>query len=230
MNLPTPVLEARWLQEAAAAMSVDLEAGQAATLLSYIAQLQRWNRSYNLTAIKDPVQMLVQHVVDSLALMPTLRQILYKNTASTDDVAGGRVVDVGSGAGLPGVVIAALEPRCEVVCVDAVEKKTTFIRQMAGVLSLPNLSAVHARVEALPPQEAAVVVSRAFASLEDFVRLSGRHAAPGGCLLAMKGKVPEDEMAALPGTGWAVADITDLQVPGMQASRCLIRLCREGSP
>ena len=228
MNLSSPVLEVQWLQDAAAALSVTLDTEQAGKLLSYIGQLQRWNRSYNLTAIKDPVQMLLHHVVDSLAVIPVLRQRLYKNTAICEGERL-RVVDVGSGAGLPGIVIAVLEPQCEVVCVDAVEKKTTFIRQMAGVLTLPNLTAVHARVETLVAQQAAVVVSRAFASLDDFARLSGVHVAPGGCLLAMKGKIPEDEIAALPETGWVVTEITELQVPGLSANRCLITLNREGS-
>src|SRR5690606_18650826 len=129
--------------------------------------------TYNLTALRDPEQMLIQHVFDSLAVLPHVIDILYKNT-----VENALIVDVGSGAGLPGVIMAIMQPGWSVHCIDAVEKKMAFVRQMSGALHLPNLQAVHQRVETIAPYQADVVVSRAFASLSDFASLAGRHVAP----------------------------------------------------
>jgi 16S rRNA (guanine527-N7)-methyltransferase len=191
-----------------------------------MAQLQRWNKTYNLTALRDPEQMLVQHLFDSLAALPPLANILYKNT-----VFDAKIVDVGSGAGLPGVVLAALKPAWHVSCVDAVEKKTAFVRQMSGVLALPNLKAVHARVETLAPLDADVVVSRAFASLADFATLAGAHVGARGHLVAMKGREPTEEIETLhQQTPWRVDHIQPLVVPELNAQRCLVWMSRQGTP
>ncbi|MEI2417049.1 16S rRNA (guanine(527)-N(7))-methyltransferase RsmG [Orrella sp. JC864] len=217
----------RRLQAAAQALDVPLAPAQAQQLLDYLAQMQRWNRTYNLTALRDPEQMLVQHVFDSLSVVAPLERELARQGRA----AQACVMDVGSGGGLPGVVIAVCKPGWSVCCVDAVEKKTAFVRQMGGALKLPNLSARHSRIEQLDPAACDVVVSRAFASLQDFSRLAGRHVRPGGWLLAMKGRDPVDETAALEQDGqWAVARSEPLHVPELQAQRCLIWMCRKGNP
>jgi 16S rRNA (guanine527-N7)-methyltransferase len=183
-----------------------------ARLLAYLDLLQKWNRAYNLSAVRDPMAMVSQHLLDCLAVLPALDRHLP---------AGARVLDVGSGAGLPGVVLAALRPGWQVTCVDAVAKKASFVRQVALELALPNLNAEHARVEQLPPWGADVVVSRAFASLADFCVGTVRHLGPVGCWVAMKGRVPEDEIAALPASV-EVFHVEPLRVPGLDAQRCLV--------
>lgn len=184
-----------------------------AQLLAYLDLLHKWNRAYNLSAVRDPRQMVHQHLLDCLAALPALDRQLQGREA--------RILDVGSGAGLPGVVWALMRPRWSLCCVDAVAKKASFVRQVAAELALRNLRAEHARVEQLllPPFD--VVVSRAFASLADFSRLTRGQLAAGGCWLAMKGKLPEDEIAAL-GADVTVFHVERLQVPGLGAQRCLV--------
>ncbi len=209
------------LAHAAGALGVQMDPERASTLLAYMEQLQRWNRTYNLTAVRDPEQMLVQHLFDSLSVLGPMEQAL------PHALSHATVVDVGSGGGLPGVVLAIMRPQWQVCCVDAVEKKMAFVRQMSGALALPNLRAVHARVETLEPMEADIVVSRAFASLLDFATLAGRHVAQGGHLLAMKGREPEDEIGALrAGARWDVERIEPLSVPELDARRCLVWMSR----
>lgn len=193
----------------------------AAKLLDYLAQMQRWNRTYNLTAIRDPQQMLVQHLFDSLAVVAPFSDALGAPGTPA------KIYDVGSGGGLPGVVLAIMRSEWSVTCIDAVEKKTAFVRQMSGALALPNLQACHARIESLEPADCNIVTSRAFASLEDFTRLAGRHVRNDGTLVAMKGKVPDDEIQALHACGqWQVDRIEPLLVPDLQAERCLIWMRR----
>ena len=190
-------------------------------LLAYLALLVRWNATYNLTAIRDPQEMLTQHLADCLAVVGPLRRHL-------DAGSKRRVLDVGSGGGLPGVVLAALEPGWAVTCVDTVGKKVAFIRQVGVELGLPNLLAEHARVEALKAAPFDLITSRAFASLADFVRLTRGLLAPGGVWAAMKGRRPQDELAVLPGD-IDVFHVEPLIVPGLDAERCLIWL-RESAP
>ncbi|WP_454003441.1 16S rRNA (guanine(527)-N(7))-methyltransferase RsmG [Alcaligenes sp. Marseille-Q7550] len=195
-------------------------------LLAYIQQLQRWNRTYNLTALRDPDQMLVQHIFDSLSVVRPFQEHLANDVAVDKSV---RIVDVGSGAGLPGVVLAASCSTWNITCIDAVEKKMAFVRQMVGTLGLPNLRALHVRVEQQPPLEADIVVSRAFSSLLDFVNLAGRHVREGGRIAAMKGRVPEEEIAALQDqSAWKVERIEPLTVPELEAQRCLVWLVQQG--
>ncbi|MGB3289897.1 MAG: 16S rRNA (guanine(527)-N(7))-methyltransferase RsmG [Burkholderiaceae bacterium] len=213
------------LDAAAQALGLDMNPGQRDALLDYLDQLQRWNRTYNLTALRDPEQMLIQHVFDSLAVLPPLIDILYKNTVESPVI-----VDVGSGAGLPGAVMAIMQPDWSVYCVDAVEKKMAFVRQVSGVLRLANLQAVHQRVETLAPYEADVVVSRAFASLLDFASLAGPHVARTGRLLAMKGREPTEEIDALQQqTDWRVSHVQPLSVPELNAQRCLVWMTHQGA-
>ena len=192
-------------------------------LIEYLELIARWNRVYNLTAVRDPADMLSQHLLDSLAVVPSLRRQVAQ--ARPGDQGQGdrlRVLDVGSGAGLPGVVLSIVEPGWEVTCVDAVAKKASFIRQVAAELGLPRLQAQHARVESLPALPGHdVVTSRAFASLVDFVTLTGHLLNPQGCWMAMKGRVPEDELADLP-ADVEVFHVEQLKVPGLDAQRCLV--------
>ncbi len=209
------------LARACEQLGLDADASARARLLDYLAQMQRWNRTYNLTAIRDPQQMLVQHLFDSLAAVAPFSEALGGPDAPA------KVYDVGSGGGLPGVVLAIMRPHWSVTCVDAVEKKTAFVRQMSGALVLPNLQARHARIETLEPAECNIVTSRAFASLDDFAQLAGRHVRNDGTLVAMKGKHPEDEIQALHARGqWQVDHIQPLSVPELQAERCLVWMRR----
>lgn len=215
MSQPDPAARAA-LEAIVAALGLAAGPDQLDRLQDYLALLRRWNATYNLTAVRDPAQMLSQHLADCLAVVGPLRRQL-------GETAGRRVIDVGSGGGLPGVVLAVMLPDLQVTCVDTVGKKVAFVRQVAAELRLPNLHAEHARVESLRVPPVDLVVSRAFASLSDFVHLTGHLLAPGGVWMAMKGKRPDDEMAGLP-AGVAVFHVEPLQVPGLDAERCLVWL------
>ncbi len=192
-------------------------------LLSYLDLLARWNSTYNLTAVRDPQDMLRQHLADCLAVVgPMARQLAQAHGGAAGATPQAiRVLDVGSGGGLPGVVLAAMFPHWSVVCVDTVGKKAAFIRQAAVELGLRNLSGEHARVEALRATPFDVITSRAFASLVDFTRLTRSLLAPQGVWMAMKGRAPTEELAALPGD-IEVFHVEPLTVPGLQAERCLV--------
>lgn len=210
------------LRAGLSALGLVLPEGAEARLLAYLDALQRWNRVYNLTALREPAQMLTHHLLDSLAVVVPLRRQLGLPVLPAVSVQppARRVLDVGSGGGLPGVVLAIACPDLEVTCVDAVAKKVAFIEQIAATLRLPHLHGVHARVQALSgPYD--VIVSRAFASLVDFTAWSRLALAPDGVWLAMKGRVPQDEIAALPPTVH-VFHVEPLTVPGLDAQRCLV--------
>ncbi|MES2957215.1 MAG: 16S rRNA (guanine(527)-N(7))-methyltransferase RsmG [Pseudomonadota bacterium] len=202
------------LQADAAALGLSLAPEAADRLLAYLQLLAKWNATYNLTAVRDPVLMRTQHLADCLAVVPSLRR---RSAAGRP----ARILDVGSGGGLPGVVLASVDPAWDVTCVDAVGKKAAFVRQVAAELTLPNLHAVHARVEALAPQSFGVVTARAFATLVDFTRLTRPLLAPDGVWMAMKGQRPEAEIAAL-GQDIDVFHVEPLRVPGLDAERCLV--------
>lgn len=214
----TEALQAR-LQEGAAAMGLELSAPQLAQLMEFLALLQKWNKVYNLTAVRDPQEMLTHHLLDSLAAVGPLR----RHVAAQAGEGGGavRLLDVGSGGGLPGVVFAICCPDVNVSCVDTVGKKAAFIQQAAVALKLRNLHGVHARVETLTaPFD--IISCRAFASLPDFVTWSqSALAMPHGVWLAMKGKHPADEIAALPAEV-QVFHVEQLTVPGLDAERCIV--------
>lgn len=188
-------------------------------LAAYAALLQRWNATYNLTAVRSPDDILTHHLADCLAVVPALQR----------QGAGGRLLDVGSGGGLPGVVIATMLPRWDVTCVDTVGKKAAFVRQAAGALALPNLHAAHARVEALKLPAFDAITARAFASLADLVKLTRAQMAPGGVWMAMKGRAPEDEIRALP-DDVDVFHVEPLAVPGLDAQRCLVWMRLRATP
>lgn len=205
------------LRLGAQALGVALSPQQEQTLLDYMAWIAKWNRVYNLTAVRDPHDMLVQHILDSLAVVPALRR--HQAQVQLHSL---KVLDVGAGAGLPGVVLAIACPDVQVACVDTVAKKALFIEQVAAALRLPNLRGIHARIENLQ-ETYDVVTSRAFASLVDFTQWSAKSLAPHGVWMAMKGKHPEAELAELP-SHIEVFHVEPLNVPGLDAERCLIWL------
>lgn len=200
------------LRAGVAELGLELDDGQIRQLLQYQALLDKWGKVYNLTAVRDPAEMLTHHLLDSLAVVAPLR----RQTGS----AAIRLLDVGSGAGLPGVVIAICCPEVQVHCLDAVAKKAAFVQQAAGTLRLPNLRGIHGRVEQVR-EVYQVVSSRAFASLVDFVDGSRTALAADGVWLAMKGKHPDAEIAALP-QGVSVFHVEQLRVPGLAAERCIV--------
>ncbi|MDQ0081720.1 16S rRNA (guanine527-N7)-methyltransferase [Variovorax boronicumulans] len=206
------------LRAGAAVMGVALSDLQGEQLLAYGTLMLKWNKVYNLTALRDPGSVLTHHLLDSLAAVAPLQR----------EWAGkGKLLDVGSGGGLPGVVIAIMRPDLEVSCLDAVAKKAAFVQQVAAELELPNLRGLHARVESLVGSYE-IISSRAFASLPDFFNGSMNLLAPGGVWLAMKGKVPTDELAALP-KGVAVFHVEQLAVPGLDAERCIVWARKEAA-
>ncbi len=260
-------------------LGLNLSDGQVDQLLAYQDLIAKWNKVYNLTAVRDPQEMLTHHLLDSLAAIPPLlRQMEGQQPGFTltssggacesdgcvtpakagvhvdraevssvavdsrfrgsdRDLSGGawgqqplRLLDVGSGGGLPGVVIAITCPQIEVHCVDTVLKKATFIQQVAASLKLPNLRGIHARVESLKAEEGDaydVVCSRAFASLVDFTTWSRSALRTGAVWMAMKGKYPADELAALP-PDILVFHVEQLVVPGLDAERCIVWMRRTG--
>ena len=203
-----------------AELDLVLSDAQVAALLDYLALIQKWTKVYNLTAVRDPDEMLTHHLLDSLAVIAPLRLQMTNFGLRADAGSALRLLDVGSGAGLPGVVIAICCPDIQVECVDTVGKKAAFIQQVAVTLKLPNLRGVHARVESLTDRYQ-VISSRAFASLLDFTNWSIKALAEQGVWMAMKGKHPADEMAALP-SGVDVFHVEQLVVPGLDAERCVV--------
>ena len=203
----------------AQSLGLGLSDAQITQLMDFLALLQKWNKVYNLTAVRDPQEMLTHHLLDSLAAVPPLRR--HVAALAGEGRGAVRLLDVGSGGGLPGVVFAICCPDVDVSCVDTVGKKAAFIQQAALALKLRNLHGVHARVETLvTPFD--IISCRAFASLPDFVTWSrAALAAPHGVWLAMKGKHPPDEIAALP-ADVAVFHVEQLAVPGLDAERCII--------
>lgn len=198
-----------------ALLQLELNDHQIRQLLDYQALIAKWTKVYNLTAVRDPAEMMTHHLLDSLAVISPLQRQMKQ----------GSLLDVGSGAGLPGVVFAICCPTIRVTCVDTVAKKATFIKQVALELKLHNLSGLHARVENIA-QPFDVICSRAFASLVDFTRWSVGALAPQGVWLAMKGKHPAEEIAAL-SDSVAVFHVEQLQVPGLDAERCVVWMRRK---
>lgn len=200
------------LKLGATELGLSLSDVQLEQLQGYLALIRKWNKVYNLTAVRDPQEMLTHHVLDSLtAVAPLLR-----HTGG----AAAKVLDVGSGGGLPGIVLAICRPELDISCVDTVGKKAAFIQQVAASLKLPNLRGVHARVESLSgPFD--VICCRAFAALPDFVNWSRGALAPNGVWMAMKGKHPQEEIDALP-QGVQVFHVEPLHVPGLDVERCMV--------
>jgi 16S rRNA (guanine527-N7)-methyltransferase len=201
------------LIDQASHLGCELNADQADRLESYVGLLVKWNQVHNLTAIRNPVDMRVQHLLDCLAVVAPLRRQLGDLSA--------RVLDVGSGAGLPGVVLAVAMPELQVTCVDAVAKKAAFVTQVAAELGLKNLRAEHARVEQLRLPSFDVVTSRALGSLRDLVRLTRPLLKLGGVWMAMKGIHPAEEIAELAQEA-QMFHVEPLHIPALQGERCLV--------
>jgi 16S rRNA (guanine527-N7)-methyltransferase len=204
------------LRAGLAGLDLPLAEGQIEQLLQFAALLQKWTRVYNLTALRHPDEILTHHILDSAAVVRPLRQLTQG--------AAIRLLDVGSGGGLPGVVVAIACPEVSVDCVDAVAKKAAFIQQAAAALRLPNLRGVQCRVEHVR-ERYEVVASRAFAALGEFVALSSSALSEQGAWMAMKGKYPAEEVARLPAEV-ELFHVEQLQVPGLSADRCLLWLRR----
>ena len=205
------------LRQGAKALGLSLNDTQIAQLLGYHALIQKWNKVYNLTAIREPGEMLTHHLLDSLAIVAPLNRHIVQQTSG----ASVNMLDVGAGAGLPGVVVAICCPQVSVTCVDAVAKKMAFVQQVATELKLPNLKALHARVETLEDKYD-VITSRAFATLLDFVTGSRAALKPAtGVWLAMKAKDTSVEVAQLP-SDVRVFHVEQLSVPGLDAERCIV--------
>jgi len=213
------------LRQGLAGLALALDDTQVGQLLNYLSLIDKWNKVYNLTAVRDPQEMLTHHLLDSLAVVNPVQAYLASAHRAADapgERKSLRLLDVGSGAGLPGVVLAICCPALEVHCVDTVGKKAAFIQQVAVSLGLPHLRALHARVEKLRGSYD-LVCSRAFASLLDFTSWSEAVLAPQGAWMAMKGKHPAQELAALP-PQIEVFHVEQLAVPGLDAERCLVWL------
>ena len=205
------------LRQGAQALGLALSEQQCGRLLDYQALLGKWNKVYNLTAVRDPSQMMTHHLLDSLAAVSAF-------------TGARQVLDVGAGGGLPGIVLAIwaaeAEPGMHITLVDTVQKKTAFLTQVKAQLQLNNVTVLHARVEQLPiEQQYDVITSRAFAELKDFVDWSNHLLLAGGKFIALKGVMPQQEIERLP-TGWAVTAVQALQVPGLDAERHLVFLER----
>lgn len=189
------------------ALNLPVDDVQLEMLLSFIKLIEKWNKAYNLTAVRDPLEMVGLHLLDSLAILPHIKSP--------------RVADIGTGAGLPGIPLAICMPECHFTLVDSNSKKTRFVQQAALELRLKNLDVVHSRVELLKPQTLfSTVICRAFASMGDILNLTGHLLADDGLLLAMKGQMPAEELLALSSD----YTVVPLVVPGIDAERCLIRL------
>ncbi len=211
------------LEQGARELGLTLSDVQLGQLLAFLSLLQKWNKVYNLTSVRDPEAMLALHLLDSMAaVVPLQRHLAHVSEPSGREL---RLLDVGSGGGLPGVIFAICIPELKVHCVDAVGKKTAFVQQVAVNLALKNLNGIHARVEALKGSYD-VVSSRAFASLADFTEWSGDALVANGVWLAMKGQQPHDEIAALPDC-LEVFHVEQLTVPGLTAERCIVWMRRD---
>ena len=205
------------LRQGASCLGLALSDTQVSQLLQYQDWLAKWNRVYNLTAVREPQAMLVQHLLDSLSIVGPLRAQLAQMGLSQ-----ARLLDVGSGGGLPGVVIAIALPEVQVHCVDTVQKKALFIQQVSAAMGLKHLKGIHSRVEQLRDSYD-VVSSRAFASLKDFTTWSRQALAPHGVWMAMKGKHPAQELTEL-GPDVTLLSQQNLHVPGLDAERCVLWL------
>jgi 16S rRNA (guanine527-N7)-methyltransferase len=201
-----------------AALQLELSEQQISQLLAYQEMIGKWTKVYNLTSVRDPAEMMTHHLLDSLSVVPALQR--YLQGAGLAQGIG--LLDVGSGAGLPGVVIAICCPAVNVTCVDTVAKKAAFIKQAALALKLPNLAGLHARVESIT-KPFDVICSRAFASLADFANWSVGALAQQGVWMAMKGRHPADELLNLP-KNIAMFHVEQLKVPGLEAERCVLWL------
>ncbi|GAB4306009.1 MAG: 16S rRNA (guanine(527)-N(7))-methyltransferase RsmG [Methylophaga sp.] len=199
------------LEKGCKALSIDLSADQQQQLLDYVALLVKWNKVYNLTSVREPAAMLSRHILDSLSILPYLE-------AAT-------LLDVGTGAGLPGIPVAIARPDCQVTLLDSNSKKTRFLQQVKAELGLHNVTVVHGRVEQVSLPKFAIITARAFASIDDIIKLAGQHCEQNGRLVLMKGVYPEEELQ-FDASGFRLQDVVSLSVPECEGERHLVRLIR----
>lgn len=191
-----------------AALGLEIDSGAQQKLLDYLRLLEKWNKVHNLTAVRDPDEMVTLHLLDSLSVLP--------------HIGRGRLLDVGSGAGLPGIVLALTRPDLSVTTLDSVSKKASFMRQAKAELEISNLEVICGRVEAQPPERKFdMIVSRAFSEISDFLRLTRHLLAEDGQWLAMKGVYPHEELEQLKDVRY---EVVELNVPGLDARRHLVFL------
>lgn len=196
------------LSQGLAELGIDLDAATQQKLLDYLALLEKWNKVHNLTAVRDPSDMVTLHLLDSLSVLPHIKS--------------GRLLDVGSGAGLPGIPLSIVRPDLQVTVMDSSHKKASFMRQAKAALGIPNLEVVCGRVEEFHPEHKFnMVISRAFSDLAEFMRLTTHLCDEGGVWLAMKGVYPFDELAQIKGP---TSEVVPLRVPGLEAQRHLVFL------
>jgi len=208
---PTDDLEQR-IGGTLQSFAAELPDGSIPRLAAFLRMLARWNQAYNLTSVRDPAEMVTRHLGDSLTALPF--------------IAGDRLLDIGAGAGLPGIPLAIALPACRVTLLDSQVKKARFLRQAIGELRLANAEVVHSRVEDYQPvQPFETIICRAFASLADFVAAAAPLLAPGGRLVAMKGRLPQAEIDALP-AGWQLLQAKPVAVPGLVGERHILVLAR----
>ncbi|KKL76750.1 hypothetical protein LCGC14_2041760 [marine sediment metagenome] len=200
------------LKNGCLALNIDLSSEQENKLLVYVELLHKWNKVYNLTSVREPAEMMSRHILDSLSIA------LYM-TADT-------LLDVGTGAGLPGIPLAILQPDMAVTLLDSNSKKTRFLQQMKTELSLSNVYVVHGRVEEVTLEKFAIITARAFASIDDIIKLAGQHCEKGGQLVLMKGQYPTDELV-FESSAFHLQDIITLDVPECEAERHLVRLIKD---
>ena len=201
-----------------AMVGVEINAAARESMLAYVALLDKWNKVYNLTAVREPERMIGMHILDSLSVLP------YISGAK-------RILDVGTGGGLPGIPLAIARPALQVTMLDAIAKKTAFVRQAIGELELKNADVITGRVESpLVIEKFDHVISRAFADLKDFVDAAGHHCVVGGTMLAMKGIYPHEELGRVP-AGFLVSNVVALKVPDVDAERHLVIIQKKpGNP
>lgn len=192
-------------------LGLSLTDDQQIKLQRYVGLLDKWNKVYNLTSVRDPNEMVSRHILDSLTILPYLE--------------GDSLLDVGTGAGLPGIPVAIAFPNIAVTLLDTNSKKTRFLQQVKAELNLDNVTVVHARVEEADLPKFAMVTARAFATIEDIIALTGRHCDDAGSLLLMKGVRPDDEIETI-GSGFKLRDLVTLNVPNCDGERHLIRIVK----
>ncbi|AFZ83352.1 glucose inhibited division protein B [Candidatus Kinetoplastibacterium blastocrithidii TCC012E] len=218
MHLYRNYLPDDFLSDYCSTLKIKISNEQKILLSNYLSMMQKWNKYCNITSVKNYKDMLVYHVVDSLSVLPFLDSFSKKNL---------RVCDVGSGAGLPGIVLAIMRSNCSISCIDSIFKKTSFLKYVSSSLLLSNVIVYHSRIENLKSLECDVVISRAFSSLSKFVELSGHHVKNDGILCSMKSLIPNkeiDDFSCI--NDWGISNIYNLNVPGINSQRCLVVIKR----
>ena len=199
------------LQQGCETLGLDVSDDKLAKLIAYVQLLAKWNKAFNLTSVREPQEMISRHILDSLAIQPYL--------------SGVSLLDVGTGAGLPGIPLAIVKPEMVITLLDSNSKKTRFLQQAKAELALENVTVIHSRVEQADLPKFDLVTARAFSTIDDIIDLAGRHCDDAGCLVLMKGVYPEEELQAVT-DGFSLQDVVSLDVPGCEGQRHLVRLIK----